>query len=932
MKLAFIRGFKRGAVALILLLLILKFFVPGTAAENQKVLRVAFPQSDGFCMTAPDGQRYGLIVDYLNEIAKYTGWKYEYIDTENETMLDRFFAGDFDLLGGTYYLDGYEEYFSYPDYNCGYSKLVLLARKNDESIKSYDLRTFNGKTIGVYERNKENIRRLQEYLKINDLNCTLKYYSHEDLAVTGDLYRFLKNGDVDLLLGNNSNAGNEFFIAASYDSQPHYIVTTPGNREVLDGLNMALEKIYSSDPDFSQKVYAAHFPMTAKGSIELNEQEREYVKQKGTVTVAMPFDWHPMLCLNNEDQHDGLVPDILKEVSEYSGLNFSYIYCDSYVEALQTVQQGEADLLGFFLGSEDEAAGKGLALTAPYIEMDSIVVRNKETSYPGDGLVGATIEGRRMPGSIAADKVCYYSETSNALLDVNRGKVDFFYGIAFHLEYIIQQHNYTNVVQVNLVNDSLDVGFALAAPVQPELFTIMNKAINNLSDDQKAAINSRNIISIGDSKMSLSSIIYGNPKLAITVVAAFLVLILIAVILVFRSRYHSAAMRAELEKAEADSRAKSEFLSKMSHEIRTPMNAIVGLSDLTGMLDGLPEKARENLAKVKTSSHYLLGLINDILDMSRIENGKMDIVSEPFSMGAMLREIESMMTEEASKKQLEFKLEKKIQDDVLIGDAIRLRQVILNLLSNAFKFTPGGGSVRLSVMEEPSADGTAVFAFRVADTGVGIAQEDQNRIFASFEQVGPNIAKSQGTGLGLTISSNIVQLMGGELKLKSEYGAGSEFYFTIPLPIGRHNDILDSQCELEGNMLQGFCILVAEDNDLNAEIVMELLDIEGAAVKRAENGKEALELFEQSPPGTYQAILMDILMPEMNGLEATQAIRLLSRPDAGTIPIIAMTANAFKEDMESALAAGMNGFVPKPVDINYLYDVLTSVLKNTARR
>ena len=290
------------------------------------------------------------------------------------------------------------------------------------------------------------------------------------------------------------------------------------------------------------------------------------------------------------------------------------------------------------------------------------------------------------------------------------------------------------------------------------------------------------------------------------------------------------------------------------------------------------------------------------------------------------------MTEEAAKKQLEFKLEKKIQDDVLIGDAIRLRQVILNLLSNAFKFTPGGGSVRLSVMEEPSADGTAVFAFRVADTGVGIAQEDQNRIFASFEQVGPNIAKSQGTGLGLTISSNIVQLMGGELKLKSEYGAGSEFYFTIPLPIGRHNDILDSQCELEGNMLQGFCILVAEDNDLNAEIVMELLDIEGAAVKRAENGKEALELFEQSPPGTYQAILMDILMPEMNGLEATQAIRLLSRPDAGTIPIIAMTANAFKEDMESALAAGMNGFVPKPVDINYLYDVLISVLKNTARR
>ena len=361
------------------------------AAKNPKVLRVAFPQSAGYTMTAPDGHRYGLVVDALNEIAKYTGWEYNYIDVDNEELMGRFQKGDFDLMGGQYYLDGLEDFCSYPNYNCGYTKMVLLAKRSDNHIKSYDLNTFNGKTIGVFDRATENIRRLKIYLKLNNLDCKFKYYTSDQLMNIGKgkLNTFLEKGEVDLLLGNSQDAGNRFYIAASFDSQPHYIVTTPGNQEILNGLNMALEKIYEADPNFSIKLYEENFPTTGNKYIKLNDKEEAYVKKQKSVTVAVPKDWHPMFCLNNNNEHHGLVPDILEKITEYSGLKFTYLYTDNYAQALTKVEEGEADILGFFIGTEEDAIQMRLALTTSYGELGSILVRNTESSYPANNLTGA---------------------------------------------------------------------------------------------------------------------------------------------------------------------------------------------------------------------------------------------------------------------------------------------------------------------------------------------------------------------------------------------------------------------------------------------------------------------------------------------------------------------------------------------------------------
>lgn len=923
------------AVSLVIMMMSV-LCITSMAAESQpRVLRVAFCEAKGITEKNPDGSRHGLVMDYLNEIAKYTGWEYEFIDTTPDAMLKGFAEGEYELMGGNYYLPGLEAYYAYPDYNIGYSKSVIFARENDDTVQSHNLKSLNGKTIGVYDRAVENVRRLKEYLSMNDLDCTLKYYSYEQL-VDGNLYSYLQEGDVDLLLGNSVEHKQGIRAVVSYDSQPYYIVTNVGNQEVLDGLNMAMAKIADSNPDFASERYAANFLNASSVDIRLTKEEKDYIRQKGSVTVAMPYNFHPLTCEDPDDMHDGLTYDILKEVAEFTGLEFNYVSTDSYVKAMELVRQGKVDILGFYLGDEVDSLKQKMVLTAPFASMNSIIVRNKASGFPGSELVGAVIEGRELPKSIRAAEVKSYRNINEALKAVNRGEADFAYGLATYMEHEIQKSHFANVVPVTLINDRMDICLAMARPADPELLTIMNKAINSIPSDRSAELLDHNMVSAGTGVLSITELIYANPMMFVGVLTAILLILVTVILWVNRVRVKAAVMQSDLKKAEAESRAKGEFLSRMSHELRTPMNAVVGLADLAGMTEGVPENIREMLVKLRASSHYLLDLINDILDMSRLDSGMLTIASEPFSLERMLNELRTMMETDANRRGLNYRIETDISHGGVTGDVIRLRQVLTNLLSNAFKFTPEGGTVILRVTEKPGPGenavgeqvvcenapcGSVVYEFQVIDTGVGIDLKDQTRIFDTFEQVGTNYAKSQGTGLGLPISYSIVQLMGGELRVKSEPGHGSEFYFTLTLPVG--SPVYDggsvNESHVGEEMLKEVRILLAEDNDLNAEIALQLLELKGAVVSRCENGRLAVERFKESDPGEFQVILMDIQMPEMNGLEATRAIRAMDRPDAAAIPIIAMTANVFKEDVDAAMEAGMSGFEGKPLDVEHLY-------------
>jgi len=372
------------------------------------------------------------------------------------------------------------------------------------------------------------------------------------------------------------------------------------------------------------------------------------------------------------------------------------------------------------------------------------------------------------------------------------------------------------------------------------------------------------------------------------------------------------------------SKAKSEFLSRMSHEIRTPMNGIVGMTAIALQKDQSQERIMDCLKKIDSSSKYLLGLINDILDMSKIESGKMHLEIQSFDMREMLDTVQELIASQTNAKGIDFVQDIQLAHTWFRGDKLRISQVLINLLGNAVKFTPPEGRITLTVCENSGGRENAGIYFAVKDTGVGIPKEDQRRVFRSFEQApGANSSKLQGTGLGLSISSRLIRLMGSSIDLESEPGKGSVFSFTIRLELG---DSVTESVEEDNISFEGYKILVVEDNELNAEIAQSLLEERKFKVECVYDGAQAVERIRDTAPGTYDLILMDIMMPVMDGLEATRAIRSMDRADCRTIPIIAMSANAFDDDLKKSVECGMNGHLSKPVEVDKLFEMLRNVI------
>lgn len=932
-----------GITISLLVFIMLAFHLSALARTSEKrVLRVAFPQVVGMSWTAEDGSHHGMLVDYLNEIAKYTGWEYEYIDTNRQTVLNEFIAGQYELMGGNYYIPGLEEYYAYPDYNMGYSRSLLLARSDDRTIHSYNLESMNGKTIGVYENAKENIRRLKEFLAINGLDCKFQYYSLKDMQKNDEgLYFYLMNGEIDLLLSGIIYNHDSVRVIATYNSQPYYIVTNPSNKEVLDGLNMALERILDANPNFAAERYAANFPARLV-NVQFSDRDLEYVKKRKTITVAVPENWYPFYCKEtSQKNHVGIMVDVLDKIKDFTGLDFSYVYAKNYSDAVHLVQRGKADILGFFLGDENDAAQLGLALSASYVSANNIIVRNKACSYPAPGLVGALVESQRFPSGISAEKIRSYPGIKEALAAVNSGEVDFIYGLSSKMEQDILRYHFTNLAPVTLVNDQSAISFALPTPVDPDLLTVLNKAINNLSESERTVIRNRNLESIGVNEFSLTDFIYANPLQFMFIVMFVLSVLFTALLLAIGARMKATVIQGNLKRAEAANLAKSEFLSRMSHEIRTPMNGIVGMSTIAMQNIDNTDKIKDCLEKVIMSSKHLLALINDVLDMSKIESGKVELRHESFNFRAFLQDFENLYGEQAKSKGISY--ETILASDLevqIIGDSLRLNQVLSNLLPNALKFTPAKGMIKLRVSKTGEDQENVYLRFEVIDTGCGIAEENYDKIFESFEQENVDVTyKYGGTGLGLSIVKRFTGLMGGGIHVTSVQGSGSTF--TVDLPFGkikesgkptRFSDIngrndLAKDCYAVDYDFKGKRILLVEDNELNREIAEELIGVTGASVESAEDGVQAVEMFKESAEGYYDLILMDVQMPHMDGYEATRCIRALGRSDAQKVPIFAMTANAFAEDVQKSREAGMNAHISKPLNIRAVYKQMNRYLQ-----
>lgn len=887
--------------------------------EGGRLVRVAFPQAEGFSTVDEKGVRSGVFYDWLVEIAKYTGWRYEFVEGDVDSVVEQVVAGDADLAGGMFRREQLEDRLDYSTFSMGSNRSVLVCPMDDESLSSFDLRTLNGKSIGVNGNATEKIRRLENFLAFNDLDCTVLRLDPSSYASC------LEDGTADLMLGSDLDMQDGCKVVAEFDGEPHYMAVSTGS-DLLPELDEAMKQIYAADPGFARELYSRHFPDRYAGPIEFSEADRAFVEQAGEVRVAVVAGQYP-LYFEREGSYQGITKDLLDRLAERTGLSFRLVHADSYQAALDLVASGEADIVGCYMDDERTASSQGFALTKGYATLDEVVFRNKLSIQAGDGPVVALLEGRAPSGDEEDATVVRYPSYAECLAAVNSGRADVTSMPASYAECLFTEHSYGNVAPATSDHAETSLSLALPLPVDSSLYSVLSKAVNSLTEEELDTMVSRNAVALGGRGVTVESFVSENPLLVVALSLVFFLLVGAIAVIVAGSKVRNRMMELKLEKAEETGRAKADFLSRMSHEIRTPMNAIIGLSNVASLSGEATPAIRSNLEKINTSAQFLLSLVNDILDMSKIQNDKMSIEVAPLRLGSLASRLESMFCIQAQEKGISFKVEC-TTDDVVVGDDVRLQQVLANLLSNAFKFTDAGGTVALRIEEVARVDGRVLLRFGVADDGAGIRPEDYQRIFDSFEQAAENHRNAQGTGLGLAISSNLVRLMGGELRVSSQVGLGSEFHFTLDLPLGDASDVdapLPSG-DAEPRSLAGTRALLAEDNDLNAEIAATLLEMEGVSVDRAANGREAVDLFADAEPGFYNFVLMDVKMPVLDGLEAAVAIRSLDRADARTVPIVALTANTFQEDRDDAAAAGMDGFIPKPFDARQLYDVLRGFL------
>lgn len=891
---------------------------------EEHILTVAFPEAPGIHEVYDNGTYGGATYDALMEIAKYTGWKYEFVTGNAGQLLNGMMNGEYDLMGGMFYQAEWEKYYGYSKYVMGKSYSALLCRSDNQTAKNFDLTTINGMTIGVYSKAVGKVQRLQNYLTFNNIDCELRYYD-----VLSEYQNCLENNETDLILGNVTDAEKGYVVIAEFESDPYYIVTNKNRPELNEQLNEALTEIYAANPRFADELYEKYFTSASINPIDFSKRDKDFIRTAPTIRVAVVKKRHP-LYYEKEGVSYGIIPDVFQLLANRTGLHFTYVLADNYQQAVDMVKNGEADLAGDYMGDSYEAEAAGLSLTKNYASLDAIILKNKTVTYPSDGLTMAVPIGRTMQNPIENGKVKYWDNYADCLAAVNAGEADFIRIPSAFLESLYLQDSYPNITITASETMEAPLTIALAAPVNIQLYSVLTKAINNLSPDEITDILSKNMISMGERDISLKTFIYANPLPVLAVVVGFFALLLFIVLLSARFRLKNKVMKLRMEKVEETAREKSEFLSRMSHEIRTPMNAIIGLTSLTQMSCELSPEAKRNLEKIDSSAQFLLSLVNDILDMSKIDSNKMIIQAAPFNLDAILKQMDNIFTLQAQQKGITFSIQKVAFDSQqLLGDEVRIKQVLTNLLSNACKFTDAGGNITLNVTQVSANEQEKELRFCVSDTGIGIAPEDTSRIFNSFEQVSFSRRNAQGTGLGLSISSRLVGLMGSKLQVESTPGEGSDFYFTLRLPVCREVKAEEGKQKSAAEpTLDGMRVLLAEDNDLNAEIAGSILELKGVRVERARDGQQAVEAFFSRPAGWFHLILMDIQMPVKDGLTACREIRSGDRSDAGTIPIIAMTANTFQEDRDNAAAAGMNGFIPKPFNVEQLYEALGDAHEN----
>ena len=934
---------RKSACIMLSLLLLLSAVLPVKAAAETapaKVVRVGSFE-DTFNYVNEKGARKGYGYELLETLSGYTGWQFEYVTCDWSNCFEKLKNGEIDIMGAISYTEDRAEEMLFSDEPMGEEKYYLYADLSRADISASDYKTLNGKKVGVLMGTEPEVM-LTEWEEKYGLKT-----EHVNVSNNEDAKQKLANHEIDCFVSLEESFWADLGISTitRVGKSGIYFALNKNRSDLKEELDNAMRALDEAAPFYTADLYKRYFSLDYIPI--LTGEEKAWLKEHGAIRMGfLTSDRGVSTYDPATGEFTGVITDYIQFAADCLGnqeLEFQLVGYDSKEAELDALKSGEIDMIFHFDQSPNLAEEYHFACTNTTWTSNLMAVTNKQ-HFNENNVNRIAVPQNKL--SLKKYLAFYYPQweivdcdtQEDAAKLVKDGQADCFVtGISSENKYS-KKYSFYSVPLLNPVKSCFAVNSG-----NRSLLSILNKTIKAMPVNMLAGALA--MYKSSARKVTLSDFIKDNFFMALLVSSIAVAAILLTILKLLRkarkaeaaarkaandTQKLNAKLQVAVENAESANHAKSTFLFNMSHDIRTPMNAIIGYADLASRHLDDPAKLKNYMENIQVCGQNLLMLLNNVLDLARIENDKTEMEYSVSDIEKDFCNCVAMFRNQADSKGQTLTVTTQLQYPYIYADIPHLTEICTNLVSNAVKYTGAGGTIRCNVTQKPGKkEDWCDTVITVADNGIGMSQEFQKHIFEPFERERTStVSKVEGSGIGMGIVKKLVGLMGGTVEVESRIGVGSTFTVTIPCRIASEDE---TQAKRETNpsdqkCLCGTRILLTEDNDLNAEIATELLQEEGCTVDRAKDGVECVDMLEKAANGTYQLILMDIQMPVMNGYDAARKIRGLDDPQKANIPIIAMTANAFTEDRQVALDAGMNDHIAKPINMNVLVPTLRKYL------
>ena len=934
---------RKSACVVLSLLLLLSAVLPVKAAAETapaKVVRVgSFEDTFNYCNEK--GARKGYGYELLETLSGYTGWQFEYVTCDWSDCFEKLENGEIDIMGDISYTEDRAEEMLFSDEPMGEEKYYLYADLSRADISASNLKTLDGKKTGVVMGTEPEVM-LTEWEEKHGIKT-----QHVNISNNEDVKQKLANHEIDCFVSLEESYWADLGISTitRVGKSSIYYVLNKDRSDLKEELDNAMSTLDEEAPFYTADLCKRYFSLDYKPI--LTGEEKAWLRKHGAIRMGfLTSDSGVSTYDPATGEITGTIIDYIQFARDCLGnqeLEFQLVGYDDKEAELDALKSGEIDMIFHFDQSPNLAEEYRVARTNTTWTSNMMAVTNKQHFNENKANRIAVPQNKL---SLKKYLAFYYPQWEIVDCDtqeegvklVRDGQADCIVTGVSSEEKYSKKYGFYSVLLLNPVKSCFAVNSGNSS-----LLSILNKTIKAMPVNMLTS--SLAMYESSARKVTLSEFIKDNFFMVLLIgsIAVAAVLLMILKLLQKARKAEAAAKKAAydtqelnaklqvaVENAESANRAKSTFLFNMSHDIRTPMNAIIGYADLASRHLDDPAKLEKYMENIQVCGQNLLMLLNNVLDLARIENDKTEIEYSVSDVDKDFRNCIAMFQNQADSKGQTLTVTTQLQYPYIYVDIPHLTEVCTNLVSNAVKYTGAGGTICCDITQKPGKkEGWCDTVITVADNGIGMSQEFQKHIFEPFERERTStVSKVEGSGIGMGIVKKLVGLMGGTVEVESRIGVGSTFIVTIPCRIASQEETQAKRdtTSSDKKSLLGVKILLTEDNDLNAEIAAELLQEEGCTVDRAKDGVECVDMLEKAANGTYQLILMDIQMPVMNGYDAAKKIRRMEDPQKADIPIIAMTANAFSEDRQVALDAGMNDHVAKPINMNILVPTIRKYL------